>query len=258
MVYIEFLRIRKSLLWHAGIIALIAIGVMLLGAGNGNTEVIVNGTSRSASQMVAGIPVPLSVVAGIAAFFGAIFASTCGTSFNRESMTRDISWTKPVSRMMLALQFAIVDVGGVIVAYLVAFAAIVIVMLRYQVAPFFDDAFVVELVLGIGIGTMWYGLLQLITCMFGSGARAMAGILWPIAFILIPLKQLDNGVGTFARIVDVINPLTYLSSTQSHGHVVHIVAAPSGLPSSEKLQLVWLFTVVFTGIAIAIWPKKEA
>jgi hypothetical protein len=259
VAYIEFLRIRKSLMWHIGILALVAIGIMLLGAGHADTEVIVNGSSRSASQMVAGMTVPLSAAAGIAAFFGAIFASTCGTSFNRESMTRDISWTKPISRMMLALQFAIVDIAGVIVAYFAAFAVIVIVLLRYHVAPFFDDAFAVELALGIGIGTMWYGLLQLITCMLGSGARAMAGILWPIAFVLIPLKQLDNGVGVLARILDVINPLAYMSSTQSgSGRGIHVVASGSGLPSNEKLQLVWLFTVVFTGIAIAIWPKKEA
>jgi hypothetical protein len=263
MVYVEFLRIRRSLMWHAGIIAVVAIGIMLLGLNNVHTDVDVNGTHSSASRMVAGMPMPLSVAAGIAAFFGAIFASTCGASFNRESLTRDISWTKPISRTLLALQFALVDLGGVFTAYLFAFLAIVIVMLRYHVAPYVDGLFGVEFALGVGIGTMWYALLQLITCMFGPQMRAMQGVLWPIAFALAGLTQISGAVGQIARALDYINPLSYLSSSSStngtHGDFAHVVASPmNAMSSSEKMLIVWFFTIVFTAIAVAIWPKKEA
>jgi hypothetical protein len=263
MVYVEFLRIRRSLMWHAGIISIVAIGIMLLGLNNVHTDVDINGTHQSASSMVAGMPIPLSVAAGIAAFFGAIFASACGASFNRESLTRDLSWTKPISRTLLALQFALVDLGGVLAAYLFAFLAIVVVMLRYHVAPYADGAFGVELALGVGIGTMWYALLQLITCMFGPAARAMQGVLWPIAFALAGITQIDGTVGRIARAIDVINPLSYMSSSSStngtHGDYAHVVASPmNAMPSSEKMLFVWFFTIAFTAIAVAIWPKKEA
>lgn len=247
MEFVEIWRVRRTLLWHAGIVAVIALIVLALPHAG---TVRVNGSS--------GLAAPIGVLASIAAFLAAIFASSIGTSLNRESATRDLSWTKPISRTALAVRFVLVDVAGVVVAFLIAIAALAGISAYMGFAPYVDAAAPVQLVLGAGVAVMWYGLLQLLTCAFGSGARALAGILWPIAFAVGALSQLPGAIGAVMRALDVLNPLHYMSSASIEGGTGRAAVVPQVLPADERALLTWFFGLVFCAIAVCIWPRKEA
>jgi hypothetical protein len=248
MERVEFLRMRQALLWHIGILAAIAFLIAMLG-GNG-TSVNINGSTK----FISGMGVPLGALTTIAAFFGAIFASSAGTSLNRENATRDISWTKPISRTALAVRIVAIDLAAVAIAYAAALAAIVAVLTHLHITPFIDAEAVPQLVLGLGIGMMWYAVIQAVSCTLPPGARALAGVMWPIAFTLGLATQVPGVIGEFARIINVVNPLSYLSNTSSGSHVY----AAAAMPANERAAMVWCFTAAFCAVAVVIWPRKEA
>ena len=253
MEYVEFLRVRRSLLWHAGILAVIVLAVIALGH---DTSVHINGSTGS-TQLGAGLRLPVGVLATIGGFFAAIYASSLGTSLNRESLTRDLSWTKPLSRTLLAVRFLLLDVAGIVIAFAIAIAGALAVILHLQMVPVVDAATPVQLVLGAGVGVMWYGLLQVLTCAFPPGARALAGILWPIALVLEGLGDLQGNFGAIVRGLNVINPLAYLNDmTGSHTDAAETMIRQ--IPLEVRTLTVWFCALVFCAIAVALWPRKEA
>jgi hypothetical protein len=246
MEYVEFLRIRTSLAWHVGIAAVIALLIVMLSGHY--TTVNVNGST----QPMPGTPVPFDTLATVAAFFGAIFASSAGTSLNRENATRDISWTKPLSRTVLAVRIIAIDLAGIVIAYVAALAAIVAVLMSLHGVPFFDAGAATQLVLGLGVGTMWYALIQAVSCTLPPGARALGGLTWPVAFAVGWFTHIPGAIGAFARIVNVINPLSYMSNTSGSPTDVSVATA-----ADVQAATVWCFTVLFCVIAVVIWPRKE-
>ena len=250
MIYVEYLRVRSALIWHAGVIGAL---LLLILSTNHNAAVTVDGHPAVTS----GLPIALGLLVPIAMFFGAIYASSVGSSLNRENGTRDISWTKPVSRTVLALQFVLVDLAGVAIAFTIAMLAVIAVVVRIGAVPLFDASFVPQLALGLGIAAMWYALIQVLTFWFGSGARAVGGILWPVALLALGIAHAPGVYGVFARALDVVNPLGYMSGfsvNSSGGHGESLWT----LPVEERALIVWLFTAAFCAIAIALWPRKEA
>jgi hypothetical protein len=254
MELVELLRVRRSLLWHAGILFVLVLAIIALGP---TMTINVNGSGGS-TQIASGMTVPLHLIATIAAFFAAIYASAVGTSLNRESATRDLSWTKPLSRTALAVRFVLIDLMGVVAGFVCALAAVVVVLAHANVAISADAQTPGQLILGAGVGGMWYGLLQVLTCGFPPAARAMAGILWPIALVLEGLKQLNGSFGAAVRTIDVANPLFYIGNMGEAANGTVATALQTG-PSVEIGALtVWFFTLVFCAAAIAIWPRREA
>jgi hypothetical protein len=250
MAYVEFLRVRTSLTWHAGVLAMLTLIALYLGH---NTHVDVNGTTR----MLSGTPVPIGSLAAIGMFFAAIFASSQGSSLNRENVTRDLSWTKPIPRAVLALQYMAIDVAGIVVAFALTMLAVTLVLLRMNMGPVADASMWALLVLGAGVAVMWYALIQLLTFWFAPGARAIAGIIWPVALLLLGLAKIDGPLGAIVRVIDVINPLAYMSGVNVDEHGSHTQAVTT-LPSDLRPLVVWMFAAVFCAIVVALWPKKEA
>jgi hypothetical protein len=250
MAYAEYLRVRKSLAWHAGILGIILLFVLYFAHGS---QVEVNGTTR----LMTGMAIALGPLATIGMFFAAIFASSQGASLNRENATRDLSWTKPISRTLLALQFVAIDVAGVLIAFALTMICVVLALLRAGLTPVVDPTFGTELALGAGVAVMWYALIQLLTFGFGPGARSISGILWPIALLALGLAKVDGPIGVAARAIDIVNPLAYMGgvrfdSTGSHSDAI------SALPLEVRPLVVWLFAALFTAIVVTLWPKKEA
>jgi hypothetical protein len=249
MEFVEVLRIRRALLWHVGIIG--AIVLLVISVGGHNASVDINGSTR----LMSGMHLPLSFLAVFATFVGAIFASSAGTSLNRENATRELSWTTPLARTLLALRFMLIDMCGIAIAFAAAVLAVVIVLLRMHIVPFADAEAVPELVLGLGIGMMWYALIQAITCTLPQGARALSGAMWPIAFMVGALTHVPGATGALARAVNVLDPLSYVSAASPVAAQAYAVPP---MPAETRALLVWGFTVAFLAVAAAIWPKAEA
>ena len=250
MVYVEFLRARRSLAWHAGILAAITLLILYFGH---DTAIDVNG----APAVVTGMPVPLGALAVIAMVFAAIYGSSAGTSLNRENLTRDISWTKPVARTLVALQFVIVDIAAIALVFVLTMLAVLAVLARMHIVPVAGATLAPDLVLGLGVGVMWYALIQVLTCALGPSGRSISGILWPVAFVALGLGKVPGVLGAIARAFDVINPLAYMGGFSSDSGGVHQQALWV-LPVETRALAVWLFAALFCAIAIAVWPRKEA
>jgi hypothetical protein len=250
MIYVEYLRVRNALVWHVGILGAVALVVL---ATSHSTSVIVDGRPA----VVAGVAVPVGGLAPIAMFFAAIFASSIGASLNRENTTRDISWTKPVSRTMLALQYVLVDLAGVAIAFAFAMAVIVAVAARIGAVPIVDATLVPQIALGFGCAAMWYALIQALTFWFGPGARAVAGILWPVALVALGVAHVPGVYGAVARLVDVINPLAYLGGFTVDGSGAHDTSLWT-MPLEARALAVWVLTAAFCAIAVTFWRRKEA
>ncbi|MGA2395927.1 MAG: hypothetical protein ABSH03_21520 [Candidatus Lustribacter sp.] len=254
MEYVEFWRVRRSLLWHAGIVAVIVLVILTL-PQVGTVHVVGPGGS---TKFAPGAGAPLGMLSTIAAFFAAIYASSVGTSLNRENGTRDLSWTKPLSRTLLALRYILIDLAGVLIAFGIALAAAAVVTTYMHFTPFFDAQAPVQIALGTGVGAMWYGLLQVATCVGPPSARSLAGILWPVAFVVAGLSHLPGSIGAIMRALDVINPLNYMSSTSVDGTTGSATVLQGPMPADERALIVWCFTLAFCALAIYLWPRKEA
>lgn len=250
MAYVEFLRARRSLTWHVGILAALTLLMLYFGS---TTSVNVDGHS----PLFPGMPVPVGNLTVIAMFFAAIYASSAGPSLNRENTTRDLSWTKPVPRTVLALQYILIDVAAIAIVFALSILAIVAVLLRLQMVPVFDAGFVPGAALALGVGVMWYALIQVLTFGLPPGGRSIGGILWPVAFVALGLAKVPGALGLIARAADVFNPLAYARGISDNSGPQQQPTV-SALPLDERLLCVWVFAVLFCGIAIAFWPRKEA
>jgi hypothetical protein len=250
MAYVEFLRVRASLAWHAGILAVLTLIALYFGHV---TDVDVDGTTH----LISGTPVPIWSLATIGMFFAAIFASSQGSSLNRENATRDLSWTKPIPRAVLALQYIAIDIAGIAIMFALTMLAVALVLTRLHMPPTADASMWTLLLLGAGVPVMWYALIQLLTFWFAPGARAVGGIIWPVALLLLGLTKINGPVGAIVRAIDVINPLAYMSGVNVDAHGSHQEAVTT-LPLELRPLAVWLFAAVFCAIVIALWPKKEA
>jgi hypothetical protein len=250
MIYVEYLRVRTSLAWHAGILGALLLLILWT---NHDSSVTVNGHQA----VTAGVPISIGLLAEIAMFFAAIYASSVGASLNRENSTRDISWTKPISRTLLALQYVLVDLAGVTIAFAIALLAAVAVVIRIGAVPVFDATVVPQVFLGLGVAAMWYALIQVLTFWFGGGARAVGGILWPVALVALGLAKVPGVYGAAARMLDILNPLAYMSGVSVSDSGAHDQSLWT-IPAEPRAIVVWMFTALFCAIAITLWRRKEA
>lgn len=255
MEYAEFLRVRRIIRWHLGILAAVLVLALIYGH---DMTVNVNDPGGSHLATVAtGMRVALAWMAPVGMFYAAIFASSAGGSLNREFGMRDIAWTKPLSRTALALRYVLIDIGAVVLLYALTLAAVAVLLVRFGVTPYVDAAFAPTVLLGCGVSVMWYALVQLLSCRFPPAGVAVGGILWPVALLCLGLADLHNSIGTVARVLDVVNPLAYMNGVNfsSRGAVVESLWR---LPADESALIVWGFSVAFCILAIALWTRREA
>lgn len=253
MELIEFYRARTALYWHLGIVAAVTLLLLMLGH---QADIDVTGPGGT-SRITSGTVIPLAGVAPIAAFFAAIVASTLGTSLNRENLTREISWTKPLSRTAIALRFVAIDLVAVTIVFVITFLAGAFVLAWMHVQTVIEATFGPMIALSLGVSLMWYALVQALTFWLPPGGRSIGGILWPVALGLAGTAHIDGPAGELARALDVLNPLAYMSGI---AHTSEGIVEPSlvAAPIEIRLLAVWLFAAAFCAVAIVLWPKREA
>jgi hypothetical protein len=253
MEYVEFLRVKRSLAWHLGVLGLLTLAAIVFGH---HTTITIDGGGGT-SRIASGMSVPLMALAPIAMFFAAIYASSAGTSLNREFMVRDIAWTKPVARNVLALRYVAVDVAAVSLVYVLSVLAVLVALLRFGVTPLVDQDSFSYLVFGLGVSVMWYALVQIATCLLPPRGLALAGILWPIALLDIGLCQIGGPTGGVAHALAIVNPLAYMSGVafDAHGATDNSIWQQ---PADERALAVWFFAVLFCALAVTLWPRREA
>jgi hypothetical protein len=260
MVYVELLRLRKSLMWYTGVFAALYIIFLLSIHAPGATVHMGNASQHSGS-------IPLGALLAGLAWCPMILATVLGCSLNRENEGIEMVWTKPVARERLALGYILVDLGAIAVAYLIAFAFVMLVLatLGYAGAVFFDASAARNFGLGMGIAFMWYGLLQAATAWNRGRAGLIVGLSWAVFILLAPLARIvpaGTWLHTLLVLLNYLNPMAYMSSVTAHPTAVTNfsgveVRSLNDLSFELRFILVWTIGLVASAIAIVSWKRME-
>jgi hypothetical protein len=260
MAYVELLRLRTALMWYGGIFVVAYIVFFLAVHAPGSN--INEGGSGDRGQIPLGI-----IVAGLA-WCPMVLATVLGLSLNRENDGVEMVWTKPIARERLALSYILVDLGAIVVAYLISivfvlFALWTLAAMGHVHTIAFDESVLRSFALGLGIAFMWYALLQAATSWNSGRAGLVVGLSWAVFIFLTVLSQVPLGTYLHAAVVllNYLNPLAYLSSIGSHSSVRPRfgmdVLSINGLTLGTRLFLVWAIGIVASAIAIAGWKRME-
>jgi hypothetical protein len=237
------------MLWYGGFVLLGAIAV---GFTAQHAVLDVNGTH------VGGVAAPLDMLAPVAAFLAMIFGTSAGLSLNREGETVALSWTKPVSRTLIALRIMAVDVAAILVMYAFAWLVILGVAAAAGATIVPTSTSPAMIALSIGVALMWWALIEAITAMLPSGGRSVVGFLWPAALIVGSISGLGGAIGAIILILNVVNPLAYLGHLSSSNDVSSTSTGYWHLPVDERALAVWALSVVLSAIAVVLWQRREA
>ena len=252
MLLVALSRARRSMTWY---LCILGVGLVIDLIFGHSGHIIVNNREVTDTQG----SIPLSAVAIVPMFLSAMYASAAGLSLNRENSTLEIAWTKPISRTALALKYIAVNAGAIIAAYAVAWVAVAVVLVRESFVLVPDAQLVPAVALSLGVALMWYALVLVLSAPLGKGGAAVAGYLWPVAFLALALHGVPGVFGLVMRAINVINPLAYFSGVTSNDDstVGAHMTALSVLPLDERALIVWGFAIVFCAAATQVWSRRE-
>lgn len=253
MIYVALLRARRTLIWTALALAVIAC-VVIVSFVTGNVTMD-KGTGFTG--------LPDSTFAVIALVTGLVIASITATSLARETPTLPVVWTKPQSRPRIALTYFAVDLVAITgAALLAAVAAIACTVPTGALSHLVHDRNLAILVVrGCGTMFMWYAVGQAASAGLPGRGGFVVGVSWPLFLGLVALGYSNvpslHGV---ALVLNVINPLAWMSS-QSHVVNGAVVSTNSSLypflPEPVVIVAPWLLAGLALYLATVLWSRRE-
>ena len=263
MAYVEFLRLRNgiAICWSI-LIALAVSGIValeLLGLGHH--------IQLDESDMTG---VPVSILAGLAIYPAAGMTTGFGWSLNRASENGEIVWTRPFSRVALALRYMLIDTAGIVLTFFVALGLYILVALVFASvahspkAVLFGGDTVAAIALGVGVCFMWFGLVQAATAWYSGRGGMVAGLSWAAFIILATLAAVKiEPFHTIIMALNFLNPLAYKSlsgfvtSDLSSVSTFHSGFSVIGLGVWTRVALAWAIGAVTCALAIHAWKRVE-
>jgi hypothetical protein len=273
MTYVEYLRVRRTLIAYTAIIAgIVAIAVVCILTAHGEVHFAANGAHGAVSTSLRAAiiddftrhhtKIPASAIFIFAAFGATIIASIFGTFLAREREHVPLSWTKPVSRERFALNYLAVDVIGIVAAFVILLVlGVFTIMWSLGLMQFLSiDAYTWSgLLLSAGVAFAYYGVVRAITVNVPGRAGAIAGASWVVGYILVLLGalQLPAALHDIVMAINYFNPLAYLNGVHENGSGTTTMTGiiPLGVPA--RTALVWLLAIVSSGLAITFYRRAE-
>jgi ribose/xylose/arabinose/galactoside ABC-type transport system permease subunit len=254
MTYVQLLRLRKQFMVYSWIVALIFLLILIPTHWPG---AVVHGDDPGR--------VPLSVLLAVVGFCAIIFATTLGSSLNKENDGVEMVWTKPVTRERLAASYIALDLVAIVASYALAFVLALLVIASFGLLHIIqvDGKWLPVLVLTLGVAFMWYGLLQAMTSWQVGRGGMIIGLSWAAAAFVLPaliaLTMGNPGLHQVALALNLLNPLAYLSSGSAHVHVGISAPGPTLIPQDPwvRAAMTWSFGIVGSLVAIAAWKRLE-
>jgi hypothetical protein len=298
MNYAGWLRVRNCLRVCgivAAIIAVLAIGARAYLATNeveldhGHGQVGIH--SRSATVIVdsnhAGTAIPnpaphrstklgyyanepfvmdIATPLALGVLFAWVVATILGGPLARENDGHlEIAWTKPASRTAYALSVMAVDAVGILAALAIGTALAVVVILLFAVPqPVIMANTFPAIAVAILAGLAWYAMCAAFTASLKRNWRAIPGLAWPAAFILLSVALVGaavdsnpvlKGIHVLITVVNYFNPLLYSLISNEDG--VTRVPAPLGSPILSAVALMALIAI-YVGASLVQWRRVEA
>ena len=201
--------------------------------------------------------IPLDALFVIAAFIVSIFMSILGLSLSAENDGHlELAWTKPISREGYAGTAIAVDTAAALaliaITVVVEIAALALFGAARHLAA--DGGTLLTILWCIVYVLAFYGVVMATSASFRRSGGAALAILWPAMLILPGLTGIEwLNIGTFARIIDTINPVAYFYNITSHGN--HTL-----LPSGYAYSIPALAIITAVGLlgAVGQWRRLEA
>jgi hypothetical protein len=246
--YVEILRARRVLTWYGGIVfVLLALGLAL---------VFKDGPPHIQMSRDAHPEIPFAALMAGASFAPLVLAAFLGVGLDAEYKTAAIAWTRPFSRITIALRYVLVDAGAMVGALVLTLAAALLSVVVLGLTKYltFGGDFLTVMWLALGCAVMWYGLVLLVTVLLPGRGNAIAGASWAYALIVPGLSQIPfpHALRQAILALNYLNPLAYLGNAGSPGsrtliagtHVQHAIAA-------------WLIGIAAIAIATRLWSVRE-
>ncbi len=248
MAYVEFLRVRGTLIWFT-IVVTILVALALLGYALSDVhhKIILEKHTENVI-LLSWLLVPASYIAGIVACIAGSYLSS-----EREHVA--LAWTKPVSRVRFSLGYLAVDVAAILVAYVVvlAFGELFTLWAMGLNHIVVDANAGRTFLVGLGFAFALYGVVRALGTAFGRGGL-IAGMSWAIGSVLVLLGALPLPwvLHDLAIAVNFLNPLAYLAGLGGGN-------SNSVLPLSFEGRLIceWLLVLVATATSVVAWNRLE-
>ncbi len=250
MEYVAMLRGRRVLTWYGTIfLALTALGLALA---------FKDGPPRMQMSRGSNPMIPFEFILAGAAFAPVLLASFLAVGLDAEYKTAAITFTRPLSRALIALRYLAVDGGSMIAAWLITLAVVLITIFVLGIGKYLTfgheatDAFSIVL----GCAVMWYGLIVLVTALLPGRGNAVAGGSWAYALLVPGLAQIPFPPLLHQVMValNYLSPLSYLGNIgSSNGHSQSLIA---GTPLEHTIA-VWLIGLVAIAVGTRIWATRE-
>ena len=264
MGYVELLRLRNGLTICVSILCGLAAFALFLAWVLVRTHAITGDVNH-----VGGVG--LSVLVGLAAYPAAGFTTGFGWSLNNATENAQLLWTRPISRVRLALTYLGLDAAVITLVFLFALGLYVLVVyglrdiIGFPRALQIDEAMLPGILVGIGVPFMWFGLVQAATAFNRLRGGMVAGLSWPVFFILAWLIAVKlEPFHTIIAALNFLNPLAYKDLSgfvdqhmSSFTTTFHSGLSVVALGLWPRAALTWTIGAIGCAIAIAGWKRVE-
>jgi hypothetical protein len=275
MYYLDYVRSRKRLVVFSSIVGgFILLQIALLpfshiGPQGRNVEIgVSNETMRSHAfngiqqlhELGRMVELPWAMLCALAAVLAILFSTTGAASLASKNRQLHLEFTRPTSRERSTLVTIGIDVAATAVALAIALALLLVPLSvvgwldRIESSP----ATVFVIAFGLGIGYMWYGMLQAVTVRMRSGGGTVVGTSWAVFVLLLALGQIglndfDRPLVLTIRALNWINPLTYLQALFADA----LLSAQQSLVSGSVRDFIIVWSVAFVSLALAVVQRKR-
>ena len=270
MIYVEWLRARQRLAIVGGVLlalVLLAIATVYFGhikSGAGHDFSISSGGYASGHPyplmrdelhlLMRDTAIPAGAFLVLGAFVACFFTTTLYTSLHAQRSSLDLAFTKPLARIRLAATFFGIDFAAIVACYAVA---TILFLLPFAVFGLLDHVVpdaeaLLDLILGLGICVLLYGLMQLATAWLrGGGAIAIIGALWVTFIVVASVGHVRiTNIEAILRVLRPLDPIRYFGLlTYSSG------AHPQNL--GPPTLLAWSLGLAACALAAFTWQRIE-
>lgn len=208
-------------------------------------------------------PLDVGLLFSIVALIGVIVATCLAAPLARENERLEVAWTKPIDRMLYALQLYGVDLVGIAASLVMSVIAAIAMYALFQTPHLtLSGDGVWHIVLSFTCCAAWYGMYAGLTTWMKRGVGAVLGIAWPVALItpglaLAPLQGTPAGnlFHWIFQAIATIDPLAYLhlGTVGTHGEI-----GLAALDPAVKFGILALLALVYGAAGLIEWRRVEA
>jgi hypothetical protein len=199
-----------------------------------------------------------------------VMATILGAPLARENGDHlEVVFTRPVSRLRLALNIVLADFVGILGSFAVtiAFALASISLFQLPHIGFSVQGFWLGLTVVLS-SFAWYAMYLALTSMMKRGRGAVLGLAWPAGGLVIPLlaklplgdSSLGHFVHTTFSALAWLDPYMYAAPTMrvDPGQDPVTLVGLFGISVEAAAGLVAILTIVYLAVGLYEWQRVEA